>query len=235
MTGVPAHVAVIMDGNGRWAREHGLPRTMGHRKGVERIHPVALACAQRGIQYLTLYAFSTENWRRPRAEVVALLRLLGTMIDDEAQTCLRDNIRLRLVGSVDRLSPALQQKVEAAVSLNAGNTGLTLCLAFDYGSRDELVRAARALVAEAVTPEDVTEEASSRNLFTAGMPDVDLLIRCGGELRLSNFLMWQSAYAELYFTDVLWPDLGERELDAALAAFAARSRRFGGVDSGGGR
>jgi undecaprenyl diphosphate synthase len=196
---------------------------------------VALACAQRGIQYLTLYAFSTENWRRPRAEVAALLRLLGTMIDDEAQTCLRDNIRLRLVGSVDRLSTALQQKVEAAVSLNAGNTGLTLCLAFDYGSRDELVRAARALVAEAVTPEDVTEEAISRNLFTAGMPDVDLLIRCGGELRLSNFLMWQSAYAELCFTDVLWPDFGERELDVALAAFAARSRRFGGVDGGGGR
>jgi undecaprenyl diphosphate synthase len=235
MTGVPGHVAIIMDGNGRWAREHGLPRTMGHRKGVERIHPVALACAQRGIQYLTLYAFSTENWRRPRAEVAALLRLLGTMIDDEAQTCLRDNIRLRLVGSVDRLSPALQQKVEAAVSLNAGNTGLTLCLAFDYGSRDELVRAARALVAEAVTPEDVTEEAISRNLFTAGMPDVDMLIRCGGELRLSNFLMWQSAYAELHFTDVLWPDFGEQELDAALAAFAARSRRFGGVDGGGGR
>jgi len=235
MTEVPAHVAIIMDGNGRWAREHGLPRTMGHRKGVERIHPVALACAQRGIQYLTLYAFSTENWRRPRAEVAALLRLLGTMIDDEAQTCLRDNIRLRLVGSVDRLSTALQQKVEAAVSLNAGNTGLTLCLAFDYGSRDELVRAARALVAEAVTPEDVTEEAISRNLFTAGMPDVDLLIRCGGELRLSNFLMWQSAYAELCFTDVLWPDFGERELDVALAAFAARSRRFGGVDGGGGR
>jgi undecaprenyl diphosphate synthase len=235
MTGVPAHVAIIMDGNGRWAREHGLPRTMGHRKGVERIHPVALACAQRGIQYLTLYAFSTENWRRPRAEVAALLRLLGTMIDDEAQTCLRDNIRLRLVGSVDRLSSALQQKVEAAVSLNAGNTGLTLCLAFDYGSRDELVRAARALVAEAVTPEDVTEEAISRNLFTAGMPDVDLLIRCGGELRLSNFLMWQSAYAELYFTDVLWPVFGAQELDAALAAFAARSRRFGGVDGGGGR
>ena len=235
MMGVPAHVAVIMDGNGRWAREHGLPRTMGHRKGVERIHPVALACAQRGIQYLTLYAFSTENWRRPRAEVAALLRLLGTMIDDEAQTCLRDNIRLRLVGSVDRLSTALQQKVEAAVSLNAGNTGLTLCLAFDYGSRDELVRAARALVAEAVTPEDVTEEAISRNLFTAGMPDVDLLIRCGGELRLSNFLMWQSAYAELCFTDVLWPDFGEQELDAALAAFAARSRHFGGGDGGGGR
>jgi len=235
MTVVPAHVAIVMDGNGRWARAHGLPRTKGHRKGVDRIHPVALACSQRGIQYLTLYAFSTENWRRPRAEVAALLRLLGTMIDDEAQTCLRDNLRLRLVGTVERLSPALQQKVEAAVSLNCNNTGLTLCLAFDYGSRDEVVRVANALAAQAVRPEDVTEELLSRNLLTAGMPDVDLLVRCGGELRLSNFLMWQSAYAELYFTDVLWPDFGEQELDAALAAFAARSRHFGGGDGGGGR
>ena len=235
MTVVPAHVAIVMDGNGRWARAHGLPRTKGHRKGVDRIHPVALACSRRGIQFLTLYAFSTENWRRPRAEVAALLRLLGTMIDDEAQTCLRDNLRLRLVGTVERLSPTLQRKVEAAVSLNCNNTGLTLCLAFDYGSRDEIVRVANALAAQAVRPEDVTEELLSRNLFTAGMPDVDLLVRCGGELRLSNFLMWQSAYAELYFTDVLWPDFGQQELDAALAAFAARSRRFGGVDSGGGR
>ena len=235
MTVVPAHVAIVMDGNGRWARAHGLPRTKGHRKGVDRIHPVALACSRRGIQFLTLYAFSTENWRRPRAEVAALLRLLGTMIDDEAQTCLRDNLRLRLVGTVERLSPALQQKVEAAVSLNCNNTGLTLCLAFDYGSRDEVVRVANALAAQAVRPEDVTEELLSRNLLTAGMPDVDLLVRCGGELRLSNFLMWQSAYAELHFTDVLWPDFGEQELDAALAAFAARSRRFGGVEDGGGR
>jgi undecaprenyl diphosphate synthase len=232
MTVVPSHIAIVMDGNGRWARERGLPRTVGHRKGVERIHPIALACDQRGIRYLTLYAFSTENWRRPRAEVSALLRLLGTMIDDEAQTCLRDNLRLRLVGTVERLSPRLQQKVSSAIALNCNNTGLTLCLAFDYGSRDEIVRAAHALAARSVRPEEVTEESLSRHLYTAGMPDVDLLIRCGGEVRLSNFLMWQAAYAELYFTGVLWPDFGERELDDALAAFAARSRRFGGVEQG---
>jgi undecaprenyl diphosphate synthase len=229
---VPEHVAIVMDGNGRWARAHGLPRTAGHRKGVDRIHPVALACAARGVRYVTLYAFSTENWRRPRTEVSALLRLLGSMIDDEARTCMRDNIRLRLVGTLERLNPLLRQKVESAIALNCNNTGLTLCLAFDYGSRDELVRAARALAAQAVKPENVTEELLSRNLHTVGIPDVDLLVRCGGEVRLSNFLMWQSAYAELYFTDVLWPDFGEEELDAAFAAFAARSRRFGGLRRG---
>ena len=225
----PVHVAIIMDGNGRWAHARGLLRTMGHRKGVDRIHPVALACARRGIQYLTLYAFSTENWRRPRAEVATLLRLLGTMIDDEAQTCLRDNIRLRLTGTAERLSLGLRRKVESAIALNAGNTGLTLNLAFDYGSRDEIVRAACLLAADSVRPEEVTEAVLSRLMLTAGTPDVDLLVRCGGELRLSNFLMWQSAYAELYFTDVLWPDFGEQELDDALVAFAARQRRFGGL------
>jgi len=231
---MPAHVAIVMDGNGRWAMQRGLPRNLGHRRGVERIHPVALACSRRGIGYLTLYAFSTENWRRPRAEVSALLRLLGSMIDDEAQTCLRDNLRLRLIGTVERLSPTLQQKVSSAIALNRNNTGLTLCLAFDYGSRDEIVRAALALASRGVTPEGVTEEALSSCLSTAGIPDVDLLIRCGGELRLSNFLMWQAAYAELYFTNVLWPDFGEAELDAALETFAARNRRFGGRGKGAG-
>ena len=231
---VPAHVAIVMDGNGRWARARGLPRTMGHRKGVERIHPVATACARRGIRYLTLYAFSTENWRRPRAEVSALLGLLGSMIDDEARTCLRDNIRLRLVGSLERLDATLRRKVESAIALNDANTGLTLCLAFDYGSRDELVRAARALASEQVSPEAITEDAISSHLFTAGVPDVDLFIRCGGEVRLSNYLMWQAAYAELYFTDVLWPDFGEQELEHALGAYASRNRRFGGLQQGGG-
>lgn len=231
----PRHIAVIMDGNGRWAHARGLPRTMGHRRGVERIHPVAVACASRGIDYLTLYAFSTENWRRPRAEVAALLRLLGTMIEDEAETCRRDNIRLKLVGSLDRLDAALRRKVESAIALNVANTGLTLCLAFDYGSRDELVRAARALAVQVAAPEDVNEAAITRNLFTAGVPDVDLFVRCGGELRCSNYLMWQSAYAELYFTEVLWPDFGEVELDAALAAYASRVRRFGGANGEGGR
>jgi len=231
---IPAHLAIVMDGNGRWARQRGLPRNVGHQKGVDRIHPLALACSRRGIRYLTLYAFSTENWRRPRAEVAALIRLLGAMIDDEAQTCLRDNLRLRLVGTVERLNPTLQQKVAAAISLNRKNTGLTLCLAFDYGSRDEIVRAARTLASRGVTSEEVTEEALSSCLSTADMPDVDLLIRCGGEVRLSNFLMWQAAYAELYFTDVLWPDFGEAELDAALETFAARNRRFGGLAKGAG-
>ncbi len=230
---VPGHVAIIMDGNGRWAQNRGLPRVVGHRQGVERIHPVALACARRGVQYLTLFAFSTENWRRPRAEVSALLAMLGGMIDDEARTCLRDNLRLRLVGSVDRLSPALQRKVNAAIALNSSNTGLTLCLAFDYGSRDEIVRAARAIAASGTSPDDVTEGTVTQNLFTVGTPDVDLLIRCGGEMRLSNFLMWQAAYAELYFTEVLWPDLGDAELEAAFNEFSRRDRRYGSVDAGG--
>lgn len=224
-----------MDGNGRWARSRGLPRSVGHRRGVDRIHPVALACAQRGVEYLTLYAFSTENWRRPAAEVSALLRLLATMIDAEARTCLQDNLQLRLVGTVERLEPWLQRKVQAAVDLNRNNTGLVLCLAFDYGSRDELVRAARSLAADGVAAAAVDEDQVSRRLFTSGMPDVDLFIRCGGELRLSNFLMWQAAYAELCFTDVLWPDFGDKDIDAALAAYGSRSRRFGGLADGGGR
>jgi undecaprenyl diphosphate synthase len=223
-----------MDGNGRWARSRGLPRSVGHRRGVDRIHPVAMACARRGVEYLTLYAFSTENWSRPAGEVSALLRLLATMIDDEARTCLRDNLRLRLVGTVERLEPWLQKKVQAAVDLNRSNTGMVLCLAFDYGSRDEIVRAARSMAADGVDAAGVDEDRVSRGLFTAGMPDVDLLVRCGGELRLSNFLMWQSAYAELYFTDVLWPDFGDADVDAAIAAYAARSRRFGGLADGNG-
>ncbi len=231
----PRHIAIVMDGNGRWARSRGLPRSVGHRRGVDRIHPVALACAQRGVEYLTLYAFSTENWRRPAAEVSALLRLLATMIDAEARTCLQDNLQLRLVGTVERLEPWLQRKVQAAVDLNRNNTGLVLCLAFDYGSRDELVRAARSLAADGVAAAAVDEDQVSRRLFTSGMPDVDLFIRCGGELRLSNFLMWQAAYAELCFTDVLWPDFGDKDIDAALAAYGSRSRRFGGLADGGGR
>ncbi|MFW6056053.1 MAG: polyprenyl diphosphate synthase [Chloroflexota bacterium] len=233
MSAAPVHVAIIMDGNGRWARRRALPRVVGHRRGVDRIRPVAVACAERGVRYLTLYAFSTENWKRPRAEVTALLGLLSDMIDSEAQTCLRDNIRLRLVGSLERLDDRLAGKVRDAIDLNRNNTGLTLCLAFDYGSHSEITKAARALVEESTAPDAVDEVRFSRHLYTAGMPDVDLLIRCGGEQRLSNFLMWQSAYAELYFTDTLWPEFGERELDAALEEFARRNRRYGGQHSGG--
>ena len=222
-----------MDGNGRWARSRGLPRSIGHRRGVDRIHPIALACARRGVEYLTLYAFSTENWRRPRAEVAALLRLLAPMIDGEARTCLRDNLRLRLIGTVERVEPLLQQKVQSAVELNRNNTGMMLCLAFDYGSRDEMVRAAQAMAVASIPPQDVDENQVAMRLYTAGMPDVDLLIRCGGEMRLSNFLLWQAAYAELYFTDVLWPDFTDADVDAALEAYAVRNRRFGGLPPGG--
>lgn len=228
----PRHVAVIMDGNGRWARKRGLPRVVGHQRGVDRVHPVAQAFARRGVEYLTLYAFSSENWRRPRSEVSALLRLLSTVIEAEARTCLRDNMRLRLVGRVDQLSPELQAKVTAAIEMNLENTGLTLCLAFDYGSREEIVRAAQELARSEVSPDAVDEEQVSLNLYTAGMPDVDLLVRCGGELRLSNFLMWQAAYAELYFTDVLWPDFRDTDVDNALEEYSRRSRRFGALPKG---
>jgi len=228
----PRHVAVIMDGNGRWARRRGLPRVVGHQRGVDRVHPVAQAFARRGVEYLTLYAFSTENWRRPRSEVSALLRMLSTVIDAEARTCLRDNMRLRLVGRVDQLSPELQSRVRAAIEMNHENTGLTLCLAFDYGSRGEIVRAAQELARNEVSSDAVDEEQVSLGLYTAGMPDVDLLVRCGGELRLSNFLMWQAAYAELYFTDVLWPDFRDTDVDNALKEYSRRSRRFGALPDG---
>lgn len=229
---VPRHVAIIMDGNGRWARKRRLPRTAGHQRGGDRIHPVALACARRGIEYLTVYAFSTENWTRPSAEVAALLHLLSTKIGSVARSCLRDNLRLRLLGRLDGLSPESQEKVRGAVEMNVGNTGLTLCIAFDYGTRSEVVRAARQLVSRGVAPDAIDEELVSANLYTAGMPDVDLLIRCGGESRLSNFLMWQSAYAELYFTEVLWPDFGATDVDDALAEYARRNRRFGAIPDG---
>ena len=229
---LPRHVAVIMDGNGRWARKRGLPRAVGHQRGGDKIHPVALACARRGIEYLTLYAFSTENWNRPRSEVAALLHLLSTKIEGVAQACFRDNMRLKLVGSIDNLDPEAQQKVEAAVSMNAGNTGLTLCLAFDYGTRSEIVHVARQLASRGVAPGTIDEEQVSANLYTSGMPDVDLLVRCGGEIRLSNFLMWQAAYAELYFTETLWPDFGDKDVDDALAEYARRNRRFGALPDG---
>ncbi len=230
---IPRHVAMIMDGNGRWARARGLPRAKGHEQGVERIRPVALACAGRGVQYLTLYAFSTENWRRPKREVRALLRLLTKAMGREGEEYRKDNVRLRLVGSVERLDSALQDQVHKAIESTQHSTGLTLCLAFDYGARAEMVRAARELAARSIDVSSITEETIEPHLYTAGMPNVDLLIRCGGEMRLSNYLLWQCAYAELYFTDVLWPDFDEIELDRALEEFGRRNRRFGALDSGG--
>lgn len=225
----PRHVAIIMDGNGRWANERGLPRLAGHKAGGENIRPVAGLFAGHGVRYLTLYAFSTENWRRPGAEVSGLLGLLGRKIDQETQAFHRDNVRLVHLGRPDRMSRRTRQKVEAAVELTRNNTGLTLCLAFDYGGRDEIVQAARRIVGAGLSSDSIDEAMFEGYLYSAGIPDPDLLIRTGGDSRVSNFLLWQVAYSELYFTPVLWPDFGREEIEKALSEYRRRQRRFGRV------
>jgi len=226
---LPRHVAIIMDGNGRWAKQRGLPRLAGHKAGGENIRPVAKGFADRGVEYLSLYAFSTENWNRPRAEVAGLLTLLSKKIDQETQALHRENIRLVHLGRKDRMSERLKKKVEAAVALTGNNTGLTLCLAFDYGGRDEIVRAVRRIADAGIGGDRIDESLFARHLYLPDVPDPDLLIRTGGECRISNFLLWQTAYSELYFTPVLWPDFGEREIEQALAEYSQRLRRFGRV------
>ncbi len=225
----PQHVAIIMDGNGRWAKGRGLPRLMGHEAGGKNIRPVVNIFADHGVRYLTLYAFSTENWNRPKVEVAGLLSLLTRRIDKETRLFHEGNVRLVHIGRLDRLSQKLRQKVEAAVELTRNNTGLTLCLAFDYGARDEIVQAARRLSGDNMPDSRIDENVLSQFLYTAGIPDPDLIIRTGGEMRLSNFLLWQAAYSELYFTPVLWPDFGRREIEEALSEYRGRQRRFGGV------
>lgn len=226
---LPQHVAIIMDGNGRWARGRGLPRLAGHKAGGENIRPVVKLFAAHGVRYLTLYAFSTENWSRPKVEVAGLLGLLGRRIDRETMAFHQDNVRLIHVGRVDKLSQRLANKVKAAVELTRNNTGLTLCLAFDYGARDEIVQATRHILSAGVPGDDLDESVFGQYLYTSGIPDPDLLIRTGGESRLSNFLLWQTAYSELYFTEVLWPDFGVKEVEKALSEYGRRQRRFGGL------
>jgi undecaprenyl diphosphate synthase len=225
----PQHVAIIMDGNGRWAKEHRLPRLAGHKAGGENIHPVVKIFANHGVKYLTLYMFSTENWKRPRIEVAGLLSLLAKKIDQETQAFHQENIRLVHLGRLDRLSQKLRGKVEAAVELTKNNTGLTLCLAFDYGGRDEIVQAARHITGSSSSGDNVDESVFAQYLYTTGIPDPDLLIRTGGESRLSNFLLWQAAYSELYFTPVLWPDFGHKDVEEALSEYKRRQRRFGKI------
>ena len=226
---LPQHVAIIMDGNGRWAKQRGLPRIAGHKAGGDNIRPVVKIFADRGVRYLTLYAFSTENWNRPKREVVGLLNLLARKIDGETQAFHKDNIRLRHLGRLDRLSTRLKRKVESAMELTKNNTGLTLCLAFDYGARDEIVQAVKHIMDENVPNDRIDEAVFSQYLHTDVMPDPELIIRTGGEIRLSNFLLWQAAYSELYFTEVLWPDFDEKEIDKALFEYRHRQRRFGRV------
>ena len=225
----PLHVAIIMDGNGRWAKERGLPRLAGHKAGGENIRPAVKLFAAHGVKYLTLYAFSTENWNRPVQEVSGLLGLLGRRIDQETQAFHEDNVRLVHIGRVDRLSKRIRQKMESAVEFTANNTGLTLCLAFDYGGRDEIVRAVRRIAADGIALDRIDETVFERYLYSSGIPDPDLLIRTGGEIRLSNFLLWQTAYSEFYFTPVLWPDFGSKEVEEALSEYSRRQRRFGRI------
>jgi undecaprenyl diphosphate synthase len=225
----PRHVAIIMDGNGRWARERGLPRLAGHNAGGENIHPVVKIFAERGVKYLTLYMFSTENWNRPRIEVAGLLGLLAKKIDQQTRAFHQENIRLLHLGRLDRLSQKVREKVEAAVELTKNNTGLTLCLAFDYGGRDEIVRAARGIVSAGIFADKIDESLLARYLCNPEVPDPDLVIRTGGESRLSNFLLWQAAYSELYFTPVLWPNFGAKDIEEALSEYERRQRRFGKI------
>lgn len=225
----PRHVAIILDGNGRWAKKRNLPRLMGHRAGADNIRSVARIFANYGVKYLTLYAFSTENWNRPKAEVAGLLNLLARRIGRDAQLCHQQNMRLIYLGRMNKLSQKLREKVGAAIELTKDNTGLTICLAFDYGGRDEIVRAVRRIISANVSSDKVDEFVFSQYLYTSGIPNPDLIIRTGGEIRLSNFLLWQAAYSELYFTPVLWPDFGQEDIEEALSEYKRRERRFGSV------
>jgi undecaprenyl diphosphate synthase len=218
-----------MDGNGRWAKRRGLPRLAGHHAGTENVRRITTACADAGVGVLTIYAFSTENWRRPADEVRGLMTLLAQRIDREAAELHRNNVQIRHIGSLDGISPRLAERVRAAVELTRQNTGLVLNVAFNYGARQEIARAVRRLVAAGVPATDITEERINEHLDTAGLPDLDLIIRTGGEMRLSNFLLWQAAYAEYYSTPLCWPDFGREELYAAFAEFGQRVRRFGGL------
>jgi len=232
MTGVdypPQHVAIIPDGNGRWAKRRGLPRLMGHRAGVNNIHPVARVFANFGVKYLTLYTFSTQNWNRPKIEIAGLLSILARRIDEETRICYQENFRLIHFGKLDRLPQKLRQKVETAITLTKHNSGLTLCLAFDYGGRDEIVQAAKRIISADIPDDQIDELVFDQYLHTGDIPDPELIIRTGGEMRLSNFLLWQASYSELHFTPVLWPDFGQREIEQALFEYERRQRRFGNV------
>jgi len=224
---IPQHVGVIMDGNGRWAREHGLPRLEGHRAGTENIRRVLEACNEFGIKILTIYAFSTENWGRPRAEVRGLMRILEEVIDQEVQNLHKNGVQLRYVGRLEGISQRLQRAVRDAIELTKDNDGLILNVAFNYGGRSEILDAVRRLMGDGISPQELSEELFERYLYTAGLPPPDLIIRTGGEMRLSNFLIWQAAYAEYYSTPTYWPDFNQEELYKALLAYSQRERRFG--------
>lgn len=228
---VPRHVAIIMDGNGRWAQRRNLPRLQGHSAGISNIRPVIEDFAKHGVEFLTLYAFSTENWARPQEEVQGLLEFLAAAIRDETQYFHERGVRLVHIGRIDRLAPDLQTSIREAVDLTRDNSNITVCIAFDYGGRAEILTAIRQMLRDGVDPSSVDEQLVSGYLYTRDIPDPDLIIRTAGEMRLSNFLIWQSAYSEYYFTPKAWPEFDLDEVRKSLQAYSQRQRRFGGIDS----
>ena len=224
---IPRHIAIIMDGNGRWARARGQPRLAGHRAGARNIRRVLEACASCGVEVLTIYAFSTENWGRPSAEVRGLMRLLEQALTEQLAELHAEGVQIRHSGSLERVSESLSKKIQEALELTKDNQRIILNVAFNYGGRAEIMNAVRRIIADGVAAEEVNEDLFTRYLHTAGLPDPDLIIRTAGEMRLSNFLIWQGAYAEYYSTPTYWPDFDQEELRKALEAYAARERRFG--------
>lgn len=230
--GVPRHIAIILDGNGRWAKRRGLPRTAGHMAGAETFRRIATYCKNIGVEYLTVYAFSTENWKRPEEEVGTIMKLLWRYLDEAIRTMEKDHIRMKVFGELARLSPQLREMVDRTDEISQHYQGFQANICLNYGGRDEIIHAARRYArdyAEGRVQGELSEEQFGNYLYSAGIPDPDLLIRPGGEMRISNFLLWQCAYTEFYFTDVLWPDFTPEELDKAIAEFNRRDRRYGGV------
>ena len=229
MSNLPRHVAFILDGNGRWAEQRGLPRMEGHRAGVKNIHPILLHLIKHGISHVTLYAFSTENWNRPQQEVNGIFDLLESALSKEARELHKNNVRIVHIGRIKELSPNLQKAIARAQKLTANNKAMTVAFAFNYGGRAEIIDAVRKFVTGGEPVDSLDEKSFEKYLYTADMPDVDLVIRTGGEIRTSNFLIWQAAYSEYYFTPVFWPDFGREELETALQSYGRRQRRFGGL------
>ena len=226
---IPQHIAIIMDGNGRWATERGKPRSYGHQAGVETVRRITSECTRLGVKYLTLYTFSTENWNRPETEIAALMGLVLSSLEDEI--FMKNNVRFKVIGDIERLPIEVQQKLQETIDHTAGNTAMTMVVALSYSSRWEITKAMKDIAKKAVdgqlSIDDITEDVVSQSLTTASIPDPDLLIRTGGELRISNYLLWQIAYSELYFCDTFWPDFNEADLHKAIADYQQRQRRFG--------
>jgi undecaprenyl diphosphate synthase len=231
LTKIPEHVAIIMDGNGRWAAKRGLPRLAGHHAGTENLRRIIRASVEFGVKYLTIYAFSTENWGRPQEEIDGLMNILEDVIDRELKELNQEGVQLRHIGHLERLAPKLQEKVLDAVELTRGNQRLVLNVAFNYGGRDEIVCAIKSMIEKGIKAEDVSQEMVGQYLFTAGLPDPDLVIRTSGEMRVSNFLLWQGAYAEWYVTPQLWPDFDRDSYYKALVDYGRRERRYGRISS----